>query len=616
MKAFLLPLLFYSVSWSACGAYREIRVENTPFPMSTLREFVYPARDFSIADYGAKPDGRKCTDAFAAAMEACEKSGGGRVVVPDGTWVTGPIHLGNNCNLYLSDGAVVSFSDDPADYFPAVDTSWEGVLCRNYSPLVYACGKRNVAVTGRGTLVPRMERWNAWAGRNHPGRKAAMEYLYYWCATNAPLAARDLTRMDGATVRPQLLQFNGCENVLLEDFKIHHSPFWMIHLLRCEDCIVRRVRQLALGGNTDALDIEMTRNVLVEDCDFYAGDDGIAFKSGRNQDGWRIGRPTENVVVRRCRLRHAHGLVACGSELSGGIRNILVEDCRGDSVSTVLAIKTNRRRGGFVENVTVRNIDVEFAEATFRVCQNTLYSWARFPDFELRPTSVKGILFENVRVQNAMTGVSIESNAAVPVRDVTLRNVWIGRVTGKTLDAADLNGLTLDHVEIGNGALQKDGYCFDALDHAERYAAISPNFAKAIAFLTRPDLQGIGLGRHEIDGSQVYAMVEDAALDYPREDGRVELHRDYADIQMALKNPDSEETNVEFIGIGPLPDGVAFPEFGSGRDVVTAKALLPVAPIYADRFAIIMPGTPHAPGIARGAPHLQRKLCIKIRKDW
>lgn len=611
----IVAVVSSALTTSALAEYREVKVEGTPFPMPALKEFVYPEKVFSIADYGAKSDGSKCTAAFAAAMAACEKAGGGRVLVPDGTWLTGPIHFGNNCELHLADNAVIEFTDDPADYLPVVNTSWEGVECRNYSPLLYGYGKRNVAITGKGTLAPRMELWRTWMGHNHAGLQVATEQLYYWCVTNAPVAARDLTKIADSNIRPQLIQFNRCENVRLEDFHIRQSPFWVIHLLHSENCIVRKIEMLAWGGNNDALDVEMTRNVLVEDCDFYGGDDGMTLKSGRNQDGWRLNRPTENVVIRRCRLRDCHGLLACGSELSGGIRNVLLEDCRGDSVGTVITLKTNRRRGGFVENVTVRNVEVEFAETVFLVNQNAIYQWAKFPDFELRPTPMRNILFENVHVRNAIKGISIASNPAAPISEVVLRNVKVYRVTNKALDGANMNGLKLDNVEFGEGGVPKSGYFFDSLANAQKYAAISPNFAKAIKFLTRPDLNQLELGKYEIDGKEVFAMVQDAKLKLPS-DCKVEMHREYADIQMPLKDPKTGAYGCELIGIGPLPEGVSFPEFKPGRDVVLVKALLPFAHTYSNRFGIFLPGTPHEPGMTYGSPRTQRKICIKVRKDW
>ena len=269
---------------------------DAPFEMPAIAVPQFAERDFSIADFGAK-EGVKSTEAFAKAMATCEAAGGGRVVVPKGTWLTGAVHFRNNCNLHLADGATLEFTDDPADYLPVVHTSWEGVECLNYSPLLYGYGVTNVAITGKGTIAPRMDFWKTWFPRP-PEHMKATEMLYHWCSTNAVMSARDLTAIKGSNVRPHLIQFNRCGNVLLDGFRIRESPFWTIHLYHSENCVVRNLDVYAHGHNNDGVDIEMTRNVLVGNCRFDQGDDGIVLKAGRNQDAWRLNRPTENIVVR------------------------------------------------------------------------------------------------------------------------------------------------------------------------------------------------------------------------------------------------------------------------------------------------------------------------------
>jgi len=420
MSRLLFVAVTFGLVWIACG--------GVPFQMPELKAPVFPDRDFSIVAYGAHHDGSVSTEAFARAMAACHAAGGGRVVVPAGRWLTGPIHFKSNCNLHLDEKATVEFVDDPAAYLPVVHTSWEGVECLNYSPLLYAYGCENVAITGKGLLAPRMGKWRTWFARS-PAHMKATEHLYHWCSTNAPLASRNLVALDGSNVRPHLIQMNRTKNVLLDGFRICESPFWMIHLFHSENCIVRNLDTYAHGHNNDGVDIEMTRNVLVEDCVFDQGDDGIVIKAGRNRDAWRLARPTENVVVRNCRFKFAHTLLGIGSELSGGVRNVYMTDCRISDSYNLLYVKTNRRRGGFVENVCVENIDTDSVKsAVFGIETDVLYQWAKFHDYELRRTKIAGIAVRNVHARCADWAVRILGDSLEPVRGIRLENV--------TLDAA------------------------------------------------------------------------------------------------------------------------------------------------------------------------------------
>ncbi len=396
-----------------------------PFDMPAIDAPKFSDGEFSVADFGAK-EGVKSTGAFAAAMAACEKAGGGRVVVPKGSWLTGAVRLRSNCNLHLAEGATLEFTDDPADYLPAVHTTWEGVECMNYSPLLYAYGVTNVAITGSGTIAPRMDFWRTWFKRP-PAHMKATELLYHWGATNAVLSARDLTAVKGSNVRPHLIQFNRCANVLLDGFRIRESPFWMIHLYHSDNCIVRNLDTYAHGHNNDGVDIEMTRNVIVENCRFDQGDDGIVIKAGRNQDAWRLNRPTENVVVRNCEFAFAHTLLGIGSELSGGVRNVWMHHCRLSSAYNLFYVKTNRRRGGFVKNVWFEDIESDSLKgAIVGIKTDVLYQWAKFPDYELRTTEIGGIHIRNVRANCADYAIDITGDASAPVGNVELDNVYLG----------------------------------------------------------------------------------------------------------------------------------------------------------------------------------------------
>ena len=414
------------------GEYRLVDPGKTPFPMAKVKEYVFPKREFPITDFGAEPmpepgtaEPKKCTEAFAKAIAAAHAAGGGRVMVPEGDWLTGAIHLRSNVELHLSPLATIIHTDDPADYLPAVQAQWEGNECFNYSPLVYAFGCTNVAITGRGIFRPRTALWKTWLPRT-PELMAATGVLYSWGCTNAPVAARDLTRLPGAKMRPHLLHFNRCANVLLRDFRIEDSPFWVIHTLLCDGVSAKRLYvSVPDGGNRDGMDIDMTRNVIVQDCEFRPGDDVFAMKAGRNADAWRLATPTENVVVRNCLAWRGHALLALGSELSGGLRNIWMHDMTLVDAARLCYLKTCRRRGGFVKNVYLDHAEVEHVHHVFRLQTDYLCQYNKFPDYEQRVTEIDGVHLSDIHVRRANTVYSIHGDGDLPPKDLTFDNIVV-----------------------------------------------------------------------------------------------------------------------------------------------------------------------------------------------
>ncbi len=414
--------------------HEEITVK-APFPMPVLRVPIYPKLDFVITDFGAKPGGKeKCTAAISKAIDACHKQGGGRVVIPEGEWLTGAVHLKSQVNLHLAKGATLFFSDDPKDYRPAVRSSWEGWECFNYSPLVYAYDCENVAITGEGKLEARMETWKEWSGRP-PAHMEALKHLYNSASKGAPVEERQMAKGEN-NLRPQFIQFNRCRNVLMEDVRIRNSPFWTVHLLLCDGAVIRGVDISAIGHNNDGIDPECTRNLLVENCRFDQGDDAMAIKSGTNHDGWRLNTPSQNIVIRNCTMIRGHQLVAIGSELSGGVRNVHVHDCRFDARSEpyhLLYIKTNRRRGGFVENITLEKVEATAASiGVLGIETDVLYQWRKLvPCYEERLTPIRGIIVRNVRIGSTATPFRILGDKDMPVKDVLLEDISIGTVKGQ-----------------------------------------------------------------------------------------------------------------------------------------------------------------------------------------
>ena len=358
-------------------------------------------------------------------IDSVAAKGGGRVVVSAGEHFSdGPIRLRSNVELHLEDGAKLVFSDDPAKYLPAVPTSWEGVECLNYSPLVYAYGCTNVAITGKGTIAPKMKFWRKWFARE-AGHRAATRKLYDWCSFLAPLEERDLTKLPESNVRPHLIQFNRCKDVRLEGFKIRESPFWTIHLYLCDGVVARGLDVYAHGHNNDGIDIEMTKNVLVENCRFDQGDDAIVIKAGRNQDAWRLATPSENIEVRNCTVVNGHVLLGIGSEMSGGVRNVYLHDCVLESEAfRLFYVKTNERRGGFVENIRMENVTAKKVRyGVMSVETDVLYQWRDFPTHEVRVTPIRNLSMKNVTVEEADRLVHVLGDKRLPVDGVSLENV-------------------------------------------------------------------------------------------------------------------------------------------------------------------------------------------------
>ena len=345
--------------------------------LARIKPLVFPNRDFEISAYGAEGDNQTdCTEAFTKAITACHAGGGGRVVVPPGQYLTGAIELKSNVNLHIAQGATIRFSRDSKKY-PLVFTRWEGTELMNFSPFIYAFEQENIAITGKGTLDGNCdcEHWWPWKGRTNCGWKpgdASQEkdrnQLFDMVERGVPVSQRVFG--EGHYLRPQFIQPYRCKNVLIEGVTLFNSPMWQVHPVLCTNVTVRAVTISSFGPNTDGCDPESCTDVLIGNCFFNTGDDCIAIKSGRNADGRRLGTPSQNIVIRDCRMKDGHGGVTVGSEISGGVRNIFAENCRMDSphLDIAVRIKNNAMRGGVIENIFARNIDVgEVSTAAFSV---------------------------------------------------------------------------------------------------------------------------------------------------------------------------------------------------------------------------------------------------------
>ena len=415
----------------------------------------FAAQDFPITKYGAKPTNtaKKNQKAIQKAIDTCNKKGGGRVIVPAGQkFLTGAITLKSGVNLVVEDGAVLEFAFEP-DLYPIVPTRWEGLDCWNLSPLIYAYQQKDIAITGKGTIDGggSRETWWPWVSSPKFGFKEGMP-VHQWKETSRPrllksaedgipLDERRFTKEDG--LRPQLINFNQCEGILIEDITLLRSPFWVIHPLLSTDITVRGVHINNDGPNGDGCDPESCDRVLIENCYFNTGDDCIAIKSGRNNDGREggqgafAGRPSKNIIIRNCKMNNGHGGVVIGSEISGGCQNVYAHDCEMDSpnLDRVLRIKTNSCRGGVIENINMRNVTVgQCGEAVLKI--NTDYEPKEVCCRGFYPT-VRNVTMENVTCKKSKYGVMIvgyeDPKLAYTVNNITVRNCQFDGVISKPI---------------------------------------------------------------------------------------------------------------------------------------------------------------------------------------
>jgi len=432
----LVSLIFLSFKKDSNSVTQTEVVVKAPFEMAAIKIPDFSnCKEFSIVDFGAiKGNKEKTSEAINKAIAKANKAGGGIVVIPEGEWLTKKIHFKSNVNLHLNKGAVLLFSEDPKDYLPAVRSTWEGYECYNYSPLIYAYQCKNIAITGEGELKAKMDVWKEWFARPK-AHMESLKRLYYLASYNKPMKERQMVN-DSAHFRPQFIQFNRCENILMDGVTITNSPFWTIHPFLSKDVVLRNLKVYAHGHNNDGVDPEMSQNVLIENCVFDQGDDAIAIKSGSNQDAWRLNTPSKNIVMRNCIVKNGHQLVAIGSELSGGIENVFIDNCTvvdGAKLNHLLFIKTNERRGGYVNNIYMSNITSgKIDEGILGIETDVLYQWRDLvPTIERRLTPIKNVYLENIKATNVKFVSRILAQKELPVENIFLKNVTADKVSGE-----------------------------------------------------------------------------------------------------------------------------------------------------------------------------------------
>ncbi len=389
---------------------------TAPFDIAQLKRPVFAERIFDIRDYGAVQCGwndmakNKSTEAIHEAIDKCHKTGSGIVLIPEGEWLTGAIHLKSNVNLHVAEGAVVHFSNDLEDYLPVVHVRWEGVEAYNYSPLIYAPHTENIAVTGKGTLHGHGRWWWNWFKENNPGNRIE--------AAKVPLAKRRYGKGGGREgMRPTFIVPWKSKNILIEGVTLLESPAWNVHPVYSENIIIRDVTVNSLNSpNGDGIVPDSCKNVLIENNHLQTGDDAVVIKSGLNEDGLKINIPSENIVIRNFiaeDVRTGSGGIVFGSETSGGIRNVYVRDAVFKGCDRGIRFKTERGRGNITENIYIENIQMKDIENQ-AIVFNTYYN---------RNAVGKSPLFRNVYINHVHV-----DGAAAGIEMIGLPEKWLENI--------------------------------------------------------------------------------------------------------------------------------------------------------------------------------------------
>ncbi len=415
-----------------------------PFPVPSP---VIPDQRFDIREEGAVEGGTtKCTDAIRRTIAKAARAGGGHVDIPAGRWLTGAIHLESHIDLHLAPGAELLFSQDPADYLPVVFSRHEETECFKYSAFIYADAKTDIAITGEGVLEGQGKPWWSWKTAS----TSSESLLVSMGNRNIPVAQRIFDGKHGRRLRPAFFQPMRCTNVLVEGVTFRYGAFWTITPTYCENVIVRTVKVVTDGDyghtpNGDGVDPSSCKNVLIEGCEFSTGDDCIAIKAGRDVDGRRVGIPTENVVVRDCVGRQGHGGIVIGSETAAGIRRIIGYRCHFSGTDRMIRIKTQRGRGGVLEDMWFDEISGEDIKAE-ALHVNMLYTGSRLP---VRPVDaatpvVRNLHFSNIRLRSG-GGYAVEvlGIPEMPARNITFDSLTLSSAKG--IHVVDARNIVITH---------------------------------------------------------------------------------------------------------------------------------------------------------------------------
>ena len=391
-----------------------------------------PSHQVLITDFGARGDSlTDCLPAFRKAMDYAREKGGAHIKVPEGTWIVrGPIHFVSNVTLEIAPGATLKFVARPEYYLPMVPTSWEGTWLWNYSPFIYGYGLHDVTICGGGTIDSDSDNTFAtWRKKQSRGQELSRQYNH----EGRPVAERRFG--EGFYLRPHMIQFYDCKGVTLTGVFLRRSPFWCVHLLQCENVVFSGLRYDAKLVNNDGIDIESSRDVLIDNVYFNNGDDNIAIKSGRDNDGWTTCRPSENIVIRRCHFKGLHAVVI-GSEMSGGVENVFVENCDyAGYCKRGIFVKTNPDRGGYVKGLYVDN--VAFGEVADLFYVTSMYAGQGLDNCHF--STIEQIHVSRLSAEKVTgTALVLQGTEEKPIRQVSFSGITVGEAR---------NGVSFENTE-------------------------------------------------------------------------------------------------------------------------------------------------------------------------
>jgi polygalacturonase len=475
-------LLYTSVFFFVAGVSM-VNAQHTALPV--IQQPVFKKDTLSITRFGAVADGITLnTKSINGAIDACNKKGGGVVVVPAGLWLTGPVVLKSNVNLHLQRGAVLQFTSD-FDQFPLVTGNYEGLdQMRNQSP-VSATGQQNIAITGSGIIDGNGDAWrqvkkdklteSQWKklvasgglvsddNRTwYPSEKSKKGSSYKNPGEITPDKTPAFYDSVKDFLRPNMVVFTRCKKILLEGVIFQNSPAWCLHPLMSEHLTVRNVsvKNPWYAQNGDGIDVESCKNVLIENSVFDVGDDALCMKSGRDEAGRKRGMPVENVIIRNNIVYHAHGGFVIGSEMSGGARNIWVENCTFLGTDIGLRFKTTRGRGGVVENIRIKNIYMKDIPAEAILFD--MYYMAKdpvplagdkreAPKVEFQPVTeatpvFKDFIIQNVVCYGAEKGIFIRGLPEMHVKNIVLENMVLQSKKG--IECSEATGITFNNIKV------------------------------------------------------------------------------------------------------------------------------------------------------------------------
>lgn len=462
---------------------------DLPFEMPAMTRPVFADRTVSVTDFGGVGDGQADnTQAFAKAMQSLSTQGGGCLQVPSGVWSTGPIVFEDNVNLYLCEGAVIRFTAD-YDAYPIVDCYFEGLKTKRCMAPLTATGKKNIAITGKGTIDGNGDAWR-WVKRSkltegqwknclkRGGVTGIAQGSEVWAPTQPIIDRLRTANMNVPTdcvtdedwqnardfLRPVLLEFAHCQNVLLEGVCFQNSPAWNLHPFMCENVIISNVMVINpwFSQNGDGLDLEACKNALIVNSKFDVGDDAICVKSGKDKDGRDLQTPCENVVVDGCAVYHGHGGFVVGSEMSSGIKNVSVRNCSFLGTDVGLRFKSKRGRGGIVENIHIENIsmidiptecilfDMHYsglsASEEKALGMNKNVSATDLPAVDETTPVFRDIYISDIVCQGAERAMYFNGIPEMPITNINISNAHITAQSGITINHSQ--GITISDVSI------------------------------------------------------------------------------------------------------------------------------------------------------------------------